>query len=238
MIGPIRQDQEYHHFADGRAFLGVENAADTLSSLTLLVVGGFGLLFLWRERASSGPKRFVRPEEMLPYWAFFCAVALTGLGSAYYHLAPDDARLMWDRLPMATAFMSVLAAVIAERVSVRAGTRLLIPLIALGVASVLYWPASALIGSEDLRPYVAVQFGSLAVVLGVCALFPSRYTRGEALLVAAAFYGIAKVFELYDRQIYELGRWVSGHTLKHVAAAVAVYVLARWLQRRTPRQRT
>jgi hypothetical protein len=131
--------------------------------------------------------------------------------------------------------MSLLAAVIAERVSVRAGVRLLIPLIAIGVASVLYWPASALIGSEDLRPYVAVQFGSLVAVLGVCVLFPSRYTRGEALLVAAAVYGIAKVFELYDRQIFELGRRVSGHTLKHLTAAAAVYLLVRWLQRRSPR---
>jgi hypothetical protein len=235
MIGPIRQDQDYHHFADGRAFLGLENAADTLSSLALLVVGVFGLFVLWRDRASGGSTRFVAPEEMLPYRAFFCAVALTGLGSTYYHLAPDDARLVWDRLPMAAAFMSLLAAVIVERVSVSAGIQLLIPLIALGVASVLYWPASALIGFEDLRPYVAVQFGSLVAVLGVCALFPSRYTRGEALLVTAAVYGIAKVFELYDRQIYELGRWVSGHTLKHMTAAAAVYLLVRWLQQRTPR---
>lgn len=238
MIGPIRQDQDYHRFADGRTFLGVENAADTLSSLALVVVGALGLLLLLRERASRGPTRFVAPEEMLPYGALFCAVALAGLGSAYYHLAPDDARLVWDRLPIAVAFMSLLASVIAERVSVAAGVRLLLPLTVLGVASVLYWPVSALLGSEDLRPYVAVQFGSLATILALCALFPSRYTRGETLVVVVAIYGIAKVLELKDRDIYELGHWVSGHTLKHLAAAAAVFVLVRWLQRRTPRQRT
>jgi hypothetical protein len=80
MIGPIRQDQDYHRFADGRAFLGIENAADVLSNIPFIVVGAMGLVLLWRSR------------EMHAYWLLFGAVALTGLGSAYYHLAPNDAR--------------------------------------------------------------------------------------------------------------------------------------------------
>lgn len=235
MIDPIRQDQNFHRFADDRPFLGVENSADTLSSFALLTVGILGLLFLRRESTSRGPMQFMEPDEMLPYWAFFGAVAMTGFGSAYYHLAPDDARLVWDRLPMAVAFMSLLAAVIAERTSVRMGVRLLIPFIALGVGSVLYWPASALLGHEDLRPYLAVQFGSLAAVLALCMLFPPRYAKGIPLPVAAAVYGIAKVFELCDHQIYELGHCVSGHTLKHVTAAAAVYLLVWSLRHRAPR---
>jgi hypothetical protein len=234
MIGPITQDQNSHRFADERPFLGVENAADTLSSFMLVAVGICGLLFLWHERTRRGPIRFVEQDEMLPYWAFFGAVALTGLGSTYYHLAPGDARLVWDRLPMAVAFMSLLAAVIAERASVRIGVRLLVPLMTLGVASVLYWPASALLGYEDLRPYFAVQFGSLAAVLAVCMLFPPRYAEGIPLPAAIAIYGIAKVFELYDHQIYELGGWVSGHTLKHVTGAAAVYLLLGSLRHRAP----
>lgn len=236
MIGPVRQDQNFHRFADSRGFLGAENAADTLSSLPLLAVGIAGLLFLWRERTPDGPKRFLTSEEMLPYWALFASVSLTGLGSAYYHLAPSDARLVWDRLPMAAGFMCLLAAAIAERASVRAAVQLLVPFIALGIASVLYWPASALLGSEDLRPYFAVQFGSLVAVLVLCAIFPSPYTKGTAIPIAVAVYGIAKIFELHDRQIYELGGWVSGHTLKHLTAAAAVYVLVWSLQRRSPRR--
>lgn len=235
MIAPIRQDQVYHRFADSRTFLGVENAADTLSSLALLFAGALGLLFLWRERASRAPARFAALQEMRAYWAFFAAVALSGLGSAYYHLAPDDARLVWDRLPIAVALVSLLAAVIGERVSTTAGIRLLVPLVALGVASVLYWPVSAHFGFEDLRPYATVQFGSLAAIVALCVLFRSRYTGGQVFFVVTAIYGIAKLFELKDGDIYELGRWVSGHTLKHLAAAAAAYVLVAWLQRRAPR---
>lgn len=230
MIGPIRQDQDYHRFADGRAFLGLENAADVLSSVAFVVVGVMGLVFLWRNRGAS--TRFSAAEEMRAYWALFCAIALAGLGSMYYHLAPDDARLACDRLPIAAAFMCLLAAVIAERVDLKAGVKLLVPLIVLGAASVIYW-----IALDDLRPYALVQFGSIVAILALCTLFPSRYTKGEMLFAAAALYGVAKIFELQDREIYELtGHWLSGHTLKHLTAAAALYAIFWSLERRSLRE--
>jgi hypothetical protein len=231
MFEPIRQSQDYHRFADDRAFLGIVNAADVLSNLAFVVVGALGLIVLWRNRGAS--TRFAVGEEMRAYWAFFGAIVLTGLGSSYYHLAPDDGRLAWDRLPIALAFMCLLAAVISERVDVRAGVKLLVPLIVLGVASVLYWVAL-----EDLRLYLLVQFGALAAIVTLCSFFPSRYTRGEMLFVAAALYVVAKVFELYDRAIFELtGQWISGHTLKHLTAAAALYVILWSLERRALKMR-
>ena len=76
----IAQDQAYHLFADGRAFLGIDNAANTLSNLAFLVVGTLGLFFLWRERTAGGSQRFALSGEMRPYWVLFCAVALTLFG--------------------------------------------------------------------------------------------------------------------------------------------------------------
>jgi hypothetical protein len=229
---PLLQPQEYHGFADTRALLDVENGADTLSNLAFLLVGGLGLALLWRERAAGESVRFASPQELAPYWVFFAGVALTSAGSAYYHLAPDDARLVWDRLPMTVAFMSLVAALVVERISVRAGNLLLVPLVILGIASVAYWRWSALAGVENLRPYLAVQFGSIAVVLAVALLYRSRYTHGGAIFAVAAAYGVAKVVESLDREIYALGHWVSGHTLKHLAAAAGVYLLLRSLERR------
>ena len=226
------QPQDYHHFADTRAWLGIENAADTLSNLGLFAVGIMGLAFLWRERAVGASRRFGSPAEIAPYFVFFAGVLATSAGSAYYHLAPGDARLAWDRLPMAVAFMSLLAALIAERVSVRAGLRLLWPLVVLGAASVVYWRVSAAVGAEDLRPYVAVQFGSIAAILAIAASFRSRYTHGGAILLAAAVYAAAKILEALDREIYALGHLASGHTLKHLAAAAGAYVVLQSLQRR------
>jgi hypothetical protein len=133
---------------------------------------------------------------------------------------------------MTIAFMSLLAAMVAERISVRAGNLLLAPLVILGIASVAYWRWSALAGVENLRPYLAVQFGSIAMVLAIALLYRSRYTHGAAIFAVAAAYGMAKVLESLDREIYALGPWVSGHTLKHLAAAAGVYLLLRSLERR------
>ena len=236
MFSPaLLQPQEYHRFADARAFLGVANAADTLSNLAFLVVGLLGLAFLQRERASGSSERFASPREMLPYRVFFAGVALTSAGSAYYHLAPDDERLVWDRLPMTIAFMSLVAAVVSERVSLRLGAALLWPLVLIGLASVVYWRWSEVAGSENLRPYLAVQFGTIAVVLAVSLLYRSRYTHGAVIFVLAAAYGVAKLTEVYDRPIFAAGQLVSGHTLKHLAAALGIYFLLRALQRRTRR---
>ena len=117
----------------------------------------------------------------------------------------------------------------------RLGSALLWPLVLLGLASVVYWRWSALAGFENLRPYLAVQFGSIAVVLAVSLLYRSRYTHGGVIFALAAAYGVAKVAEVYDRAIFELGGWVSGHTLKHLAAAASVFLLLRALQQRVRR---
>jgi hypothetical protein len=231
---PLAQEQAYHHFADTRALLGIVNAADTLSNAAFLVVGLMGLAFLWRERASGSRMRFESPRELRAYWVFFAGVALTSFGSAYYHLAPDDARLVWDRLPMTVAFMSLVAAVAGERIDRRWASVLLWPLVLLGLASVAYWRWSAAAGTENLWPYLAVQFGSIAVVLAISLLFPSRYSRGGVIFWLAAAYGLAKLFEVYDREMFALLHWVSGHTLKHLAAAGGVYLLLHALRRRTP----
>ena len=232
MIATILQDQAYHLFADRRAFLGIDNAADTLSGLAFLVAGALGLLFLWRERAAGGGGRFAAQEEMRPYWILFCTVALTAFGSAYYHLAPNDARLVWDRLPMSLAFMALLSATIADRVSIKAGLRLLVPLLLAGAGSVIYWRWSALRGAENLLPYVVVQYGSIAAVLAIVILLRSRYTHGAYIFVVLALYAAAKAAEALDAQIYALGGIVSGHTLKHLLAALAVCWLLRMLQLR------
>jgi len=232
---PLLQSQDYHLFADTRALFAVHNAADTLSNLAFLLIGAMGIAFLRRERAANGTGRFSSPQEMRPYWVFFAGVALTSAGSAYYHLAPDDARLVWDRLPMTVAFMSLLAAMVSERISVRTGNLLLVPLVALGIASVAYWRWSALAGVENLRPYMAVQFGSIAVILAIALLYRSRYTHGGVIFAVAAAYGVAKVVESLDLEIYALGHWMSGHTLKHLAAAAGVYLLLKSLERRMPR---
>jgi hypothetical protein len=224
--------QSYHNFADQRSWLGIPNFGDVVSNLLFAIAGLWGLLSLSRK---SSRVKFVDPRERWPYLVLFCGLLLTAFGSSYYHLAPDNARLVWDRLPMTMVFMPLVAAVIAERISVRAGVWLLPLLTAAGIASVLLWRVSVLHGTGDLRFYSAVQVYAV-LVLPVVLLLPPRYTRGSDFAVVFFLYVLAKITEIADHQLFSLGHIVSGHTLKHLAAGAAGFWILRMLQKRQPIQ--
>jgi hypothetical protein len=235
LVPPFAQPEAYHQFADRRAMFGIANALDVASNLAFLVVGAMGLVFVVRGRQASGHDAFLDSAERWAWGVAFAGTALTCCGSGFYHLAPDSPRLAWDRLPMAIGFMGIVAAVVSERISAAAGRWLLVPLVAIGMWSVWYWRWSAAHGVENLNPYGAVQFGSMVIILLVLVLFPPRYTRGSDFVVAVLLYGLAKVGEHFDEQIFALtGEIVSGHTLKHLLAAAAIGWLLRMLAKRTP----
>ena len=133
----IAQDPAYHVMADRRPLLGIPNALNVLSNIPFAVAGVLGLLAVFSPRPGARP--FSDPWERWPYAALFAGTALTTAGSAYYHLAPDNARLVWDRLPMTVGFMGLLTAVVAERASLTLGRRLFVPLLVFGAGSVAYW---------------------------------------------------------------------------------------------------
>jgi hypothetical protein len=230
-LPPVPQDPAYHVMADQRAWLGIPNCLNVLSNLPFAVVGLLGLATLGR---ASGPPAFSHLWERWPYAALFVGTALTALGSTYYHLAPNNGRLVWDRLPMTVAFMGLLTAILAERVSLRVGQWVFIPLLALGAGSVAYWYWSELQGAGDLRMYAVVQFGSLLLVVLLLVLYPSRYSGAGYLFTGLAAYAAAKGFELADEPIFAVGQIVSGHTLKHIAAAGGLACVVAMIRARVP----
>jgi hypothetical protein len=222
----IGQDPHYHDFADGRTLLGVPNLLNVASNLPFAVVGAAGLATVF-----SPPARRLSAAERASFALMFAGVAATSVGSAYYHWFPDNATLVWDRLPMTAAFMGFFAAVIAERVSVRAAGWLLAPLAAAGLAAAWYWHLTELRGQGDLRPYILVQFLPLAALPLILALFPCRYLDGRTLMAGLGWYAAAKACEHFDRPVYDaLGGAVSGHTFKHILAAAGVWWLLRALR--------
>lgn len=228
LLPAVPQPVEYHDFADHRTLFGVGNFLDVASNLAFLLAGIVGLAVTFRARTP-----FEVGSERWPYALFFTGMLLTAAGSAYYHLVPDNERLFWDRLPMTVAFMSLLAAQVVDRFSIRAGLALLLPMLLIGAASVVYWRATERTGAGNLVPYAVLQAYAVVVLL-LIARQPSRYTRGSDLYWVFAGYVIAKVFELLDRQFLEIGNLVSGHTLKHLAAAVAGLLVCRMLVLRRP----
>lgn len=233
LFPPNAQNAAYHAFADNRTMLGVPNFLNVISNLPFLFVGILGL----RLMVDRGAVNAVRePGERWPLVAFFVGVLMTAFGSAYFHLAPDNARLVWDRLPMTVAFMGLFAAIIGERIGVRVGLGLLGPLIALGFLSVLGWYLSELRGAGDMRLYYFVQFYPILAIPFLMIAFPARYTRSSDIFAALGWYLLAKVLETetLDRGIYERGQIVSGHTLKHLAAAIGAYWIFRMVRLRRP----
>ncbi len=228
LLPAMPQPAAYHDFADHRAGFGIENVLDVVSNVGFLLAGIAGLVVVLRPRT-----RFEFAAERWPYGLFFLGLVLTAAGSAYYHLAPDNERLFWDRLPITIALMSLIAAQVVDRVSVRAGLALLVPALLAGAASTLYWIATERAGAGNLVPYVVVQAYAVVILLVFALFLPSRYTRGSDVYWVFAAYVIAKLMELFDRELLALGNLVSGHTLKHLAAAVAGFVVCRMLWRRT-----
>ncbi len=231
----VAQDISYHDFADQRKILGVPNFFNVISNAILAIVGILGLLFVLNNRVRKSGNSFTNVWENSAFLVFFLGIVLTAFGSAYYHLAPDNPGLFWDRLPMAIVFMSFLTIAIGERISLKAARWLLLPLLTLGIGSVLYWRFTEIGGAGDLRPYIFIQFFPLLVIPLMLFLFSAKYTRTADIFIVLGWYGLAKVFEILDAQIFTIGNFLlSGHTLKHLTSALAVYWIFRMLKLRRP----
>jgi hypothetical protein len=230
LIPAIPQPLSYHDFADCRAFFSVPNFLNVVSNVPFLLAGAYGLALA----LGGDERRFASGEERLPYLVFFLGAVLTTFGSMYYHAAPDNARLVWDRLPMTPGFAGLAAAVLGERIDPKLGRLALWPLVAVGVFTVLYWHATEQAGVGNLVPYALYQAWSVIVVAFAVLAFPARrYSHGGALWWVVALYAAAKVAEAFDLAIYRMGEIASGHSVKHVLAALAVYAVAEMLRRRS-----
>lgn len=221
MRKPIPQDRAYHDFVDRRPCLGIPNFNNVASNLPFVVVGARGSRFCLQDESVT-----VRA----PWAAFFIGVALSGVGSAYYHWRPTNETLVWDRLPMSIAFMGLFTALTGEQFGRCLGSTLLAPALLAGSASVMHWKRA-----DDLRPYYWVQLAPLLAVPATAAPIRRRYSHQPLLSGALGCYALAKVAEAGDGVIYrKTRRKVSGHTLKHFLAAAGCYAVLRWLQRREP----
>ena len=228
---PIPQPIEYHDFADQRPFGGIPHFWNVVSNLPFAVIGLAGCI--WLVRAPGKKSAFSEPWERRAYFTFFFGEFLTCFGSAYYHAAPSNKTLLWDRLVFSLLPTTLFVIVVTEFVNRRVGRALLAPMVLLGLFSVLWWRLSEPAGHGDLRLYILVQFYPVLAIPVIIALFQSRYTLGRMFLLTWAFYGVAKICELLDRPIHELtGLW-SGHTLKHFIAAGATACVLYALHRRT-----
>lgn len=164
---------------------------------------------------------------------FLVSLLLTAFGSGFYHLAPDNASLMWDRLPIALACAGLLAAVRTETVPGADGKKTTAWLALFAVASVGWWYFTDRQGADDLRPYLFMQGLPLVLIPMWQAIYHApradRLASGAALLL----YVVAKFAELHDYELFAALGVMSGHTLKHLLATATAGVLVDRVIQRT-----
>lgn len=225
LAGPIAQPPDYHAFADQTRLGPLPHAIDVLTNVGLLAVALVG----WRRLAPHRGKPALA-DGWPGYALFLFGLFGTAFGSAYYHWAPDNARLVWDRLPIALACAGLLAGVWSE--AAERGRAKAAALAVVAVASVLWWHVTELRGAGDLRPYLLLQ--GLTLLLIPLWLAHPRFTRADRIGfgVAIALYALAKVAELRDHEFLALTGFVSGHSLKHLLATAAAAAIVVGLDRR------
>jgi hypothetical protein len=209
MSSPIEQNEDYHNFSDTLTIGGILNFWNVISNFPFLIVGLFGIFRL---------KKMDRVN--LQFLTFFIGVSFVAIGSGYYHFNPNSSTLVWDRLPMTIAFTALMSIVISEFIDYKKGKLLLLPLLLLGIISIVYW-----VKLGDLRLYALVQFYPILAIPVILILFKSEENFPKGFWLLLISYIIAKLFETYDFEIHKTLKLLSGHSLKHISASVGVYLL-------------
>ena len=231
--GPIPQDPGYHLFSDDRLIFGIPKFWNVISNLPFLLVGFLGLYLIL-----FSTNMIILPELKINYSLFFLGVSLVSIGSAYYHLFPDNQTLVWDRIPMAIAFMALFSVILGEFLSITLGRLALWPLVTFGVFSVIFWSFTENNEAGDLRPYLLVQFIPMLLIPILLIFFNSKFTNALGYWILLLSYSIAKVFEILDKEIYSMFGIFSGHSIKHVVVAIGIAILLYSYQNREYRNAT
>jgi hypothetical protein len=211
-FGPaVAQHDHYHAFADQRTWMGVPCTLDVLSNLPFAVAGIWGLLVIGLKRSAAWDARWALAT------VFFASLLVTTVGSTVYHWQPDNWGLAWDRIGMVGAFAGLLGMAVADRISTRSGLWVALLVLVAGPLAVAIWYSTG-----NLLPWVVVQGGGMLLVLGLALRRPVPQAWGLPLVAVIACYAVAKFLELGDHAIFAYtGGLVSGHSLKHMTAALA-----------------
>ena len=211
----------YHDFADQRTLLGLPHALDVLSNLPFAVMGAWGLWWLRRvplDRLGTAQRGLAG--------LFFIGLIATAFCSSSYHLDPHDAGLCIDRVGMSLAFAGLLGLAAADRISARAG-------VALAALVAVAAPATALVAwlGGNMTPWAVLQGGGLVLLAALALRRPQPRALGFSIIGVIAFYAVAKALELADAPVFALTQQlISGHSAKHLVAALAGWPVVRALQ--------
>ena len=200
-------------FADQETHLGIANFWNVATNLGFAILGIAGM---------TGYRRYPEIYRTLGF-AFAAAILGVAFGSSYFHYAPSPTTLFWDQLPMSVGFAIFTGMVIADRASPKVGLAIGVALSLVGAGSVwnIYY------GNGATEYYLAVQFGSLIFAILTLLATPRNRMRTSLVFVGLIAYIVAKVLETNDAVVFDALKVISGHSLKHVAATLALWAIFR-----------
>ena len=222
-IPPIAQDPNYHSFVDKRCIASIPNFWNVVTNIPFLIIGAFGMIIAVLRKPAG-----MLPELSINVFVFFLGIFFCCIGSIYYHYHPTTESLFWDRLPMTVSFMAFFSIIIGEHISIKAGKLLLPQFLLIGIISILYWNMTEREGVGDLRFYGLVQFLPMVLIPLIVLIFKSKFNTNIHLWFVALSYAVAKLLEYFDYPVFACGNLISGHSLKHLSAALApiMYLIA------------
>jgi predicted membrane channel-forming protein YqfA (hemolysin III family) len=222
LLDPIIQDQQYHNFADQRSFFAIPNFFDVTTNIFFAFIGIIGMYF-----TLNNNRQFAR----WAWFVFFFGVFTLCFSSGYYHWIPNDATLFWDRLSLTLIFTSMVIALLSEFISFRIEKFFLVPALVFGVCSIIYWHIF-----EDLRIYYWVQLAPIMTIPLLMILYSYKNGHKKYLIMTLIFYMLAKIVEIYDKEIFIVNNEIlSGHTLKHIFAAAGAFSILLMIKKNTTR---
>ncbi|KAH7572453.1 hypothetical protein JRO89_XS04G0258700 [Xanthoceras sorbifolium] len=217
----------HHLFADMRNFFGVPNTLNVITIFPFLIVGVMGFVICLQGSFFNISFR----GEVWGWALFYAGIAAVAFGSAYYHLKPDDDRVMWDTLPTMIAFSSLFSCFLVERVGMRIGLSCLIALVSVAFLSMNYARTF-----NDFRLCMTFQLIPCIVIPGLTLLFTPKYTHSRYWLYAAGVHLVAKFEAVADRKIYRANHYIiSGHSLEHLCSVMVPILLTVMLLYRNTR---
>lgn len=213
-LGMFHLSGHYHEFIDSRGFFGIDRFFDTVSNIGFLIVGA---LFV--------KEIFLKDQKDFNLILIAIGSILVFFGSSFYHLLPTDARLLWDRLPISMVFAGILSySLFANNlIPEKYKNKFNVGYLLFSICSVVFWYVGSLQQQTWLGPYVFVQFGGILTLIYI-ALKGENKSFNKKIWAVLMWYILAKLCEHFDQSIFNLTHELfSGHTLKHVFAAIALY---------------
>ncbi|CAL9230011.1 unnamed protein product [Arabidopsis halleri] len=217
----------HHIFADKRNFMGVPNTLNVMTNFPFLIIGVLGFVLC----IGGSFFNISLKGEIWGWTLFYAGIASLAFGSAFYHLKPDDNRIVWDTLPILIAYSSLFSSFLVERAGEIVGLCCLIVLLFISLFSIAYARVF-----NDLRLCMTFQLIPCLAIPVMTVLLPPKYSHSRFWLWATAAYTIARIEGLADSKIYNANRYIiSGHSLEHLCSAAATLLLTIMLLYRSIR---